>query len=98
MGRGHYSKPIALWNELLKRPLYQSDRPESAGVLFGRRFTPKPAAGTWGGPAPTVPPAVALAALEGDLAAKVQALASEPTDGLAAALARLGRAFMARDS
>jgi hypothetical protein len=45
-----------------------------------------------------VPPAVALAALEGDLAAKVQALASDPTDGLAAALARLGRAFMARDS
>ena len=29
---------------------------------------------------------------------KVQALASDPKDGLAAALARLGRAFMARDS
>ena len=43
-------------------------------------------------------PAVALAALEGDLAGKVQVLASDPKDGLAAALARLGRAFMARDS
>ena len=41
---------------------------------------------------------VAQAALEGDLAGKVQALASDPKDGLAAALARLGRAFMARDS
>ena len=41
--------------------------------------------------------ALAQAALEGDLAAKVQALASDPKDGLAAALARLGRAFMARD-
>jgi hypothetical protein len=30
--------------------------------------------------------------------AKVQVLASDPKDGLAAALARLGRAFMARDS
>jgi hypothetical protein len=59
---------------------------------------PAPAAGTWGGPAPTVLSAVAQAALEGDLAAKVQALASDPKDGLAAALARLGRAFMARDS
>jgi hypothetical protein len=35
--------------------------------------------------------------LEGDLASKVQALASDPKDGLAAALARLGRAFMARN-
>jgi hypothetical protein len=42
--------------------------------------------------------AVAQAALEGDLAGKVQALASDQKDGLAAALARLGRAFMARDS
>ena len=42
--------------------------------------------------------AVALAALEGDLAAKVAVLAGDPKDGLAAALARLGRAFMARDS
>jgi hypothetical protein len=59
---------------------------------------PEPAPGTWGGPAPTVLSAIAQAALEGDLAAKVQALASDPGDGLAAALARLGRAFMARDS
>jgi hypothetical protein len=42
--------------------------------------------------------AVVQAALEGDLASKVQALASDPRDGLAAALARLGWAFMARDS
>jgi hypothetical protein len=42
--------------------------------------------------------AVAQAALEGDLAGKVQVLASDPKDGLAAALARPGRAFMARDS
>ena len=40
--------------------------------------------------------AVAQAALEGDLAGKVQALAADPKDGLAAALARLGRAFIAR--
>jgi hypothetical protein len=59
---------------------------------------PEPAPGTWGGPAPVVLLAVAQAALEGDLAGKVQALASDPKDGLAAALARLGRAFMARDS
>jgi hypothetical protein len=58
---------------------------------------PTPAAGTWGDP-PRVLSAVALAALEADLAGKVQALASDPKDGLAAALARLGRAFMARDS
>jgi hypothetical protein len=58
---------------------------------------PAPLPGTWGEPAPMLS-AVAQAALEGDLAAKVQALASDPKDGLAAALARLGRAFMARDS
>ena len=53
--------------------------------------------GTWGDPPPMLS-AVAQAALEGDLAGKVQALASDPKDGLAAALARLGRAFMARNS
>ena len=58
---------------------------------------PGPAAGTWGDPPPMLS-AVAQAALEGDLAGKVQALASDPKDGLAAALARLGRAFMARNS
>jgi hypothetical protein len=46
-----------------------------------------------------MPSALAQAALEGDLAGKVQgALASDPKDGLAAALARLGRAFMARNA
>jgi hypothetical protein len=58
---------------------------------------PGPASGTWGDPSPMLS-AVAQAALESDLAGKVQALASDPKDGLAAALARLGRAFMARDS
>ena len=48
-------------------------------------------------PAPTLS-ALAQAALEADLAGAVQVLASDPKDGLAAALARLGRAFMARDS
>ena len=56
---------------------------------------PAPLPGTWGDPLPMLS-AVAQAALEGDLAGKVQALASDPRDGLAAALARLGRAFMAR--
>jgi hypothetical protein len=58
---------------------------------------PGPASGTWGEPAPMLS-AVAQAALEHDLAAKVQALASDPKDRLAAALARLGRAFMARNA
>ena len=53
--------------------------------------------GTWGDPAPMLS-ALAQAALEGDLAGKVQVLAGDPKDGLAAALARLGRAFMARNS
>jgi hypothetical protein len=46
---------------------------------------------------PPLPSALAQAALEGDLAGKVHVLAS-PKDGLAAALARLGRAFMSRNS
>ena len=58
---------------------------------------PAPAAGTWGDP-PAMLSAVAQAALEGDLAGKLQVLASDPKDGLAAALARLGRAFMARNA
>ena len=58
---------------------------------------PGPAPGTWGDPPPMLS-AVAQAALEGDLAGKVQALAADPKDGLAAALAQLGRAFMARDA
>jgi hypothetical protein len=53
--------------------------------------------GTWGEPTP-LPSALAQAALEGDLAGKVHVMASDPKDGLAAALVRLGRAFMARDS
>ena len=59
---------------------------------------PGPAPGTWGGPVPPLPSAVALAALEADLAGKVQALATDPKDGMARALASLGRAFIARDS
>jgi hypothetical protein len=62
-----------------------------------RRDPPGPLPGTWGDPPPMLS-AVAQAALEGDLAAKVQRLDSDPKDGLAAALARLGRAFMARNA
>ena len=58
---------------------------------------PAPWPDTWGA-TPPLPSALAQAALAGDLAGKVHALASDPKDGLAAALARLGRAFMARDS
>jgi hypothetical protein len=46
---------------------------------------PGPAPGTWGEPTPVVLSAVAQAALEDDLAGKVQALASDPKDGLAVA-------------
>ena len=45
-----------------------------------------------------MPDAVALARLEGDMMGKVLALATDPKDALARALASLGRAFMARDS
>jgi hypothetical protein len=58
---------------------------------------PGPAPGTWGEPAP-MPDAVTLARLEGDMMGKVMALATDPKDALARALASLGRAFMARDS
>ena len=58
---------------------------------------PAPLPGTWGDPSP-MQPATVLAALEGDLAGKVHVLASDPKDRLAAALASLGRAFMASDS
>ena len=60
-----------------------------------------PAAGTWGEPA-RMPDTLAVAASEGQhgtgLRSVVQALEAEPKNGLAAALASLGRAFMARDS
>jgi hypothetical protein len=58
---------------------------------------PGPAPGTLGRPPPMLS-AVAQAALEGDLAGKVQALVSDPKDCLAVALARLGRSFMARSA
>jgi hypothetical protein len=62
---------------------------------------PAPAPGTWGNP-PPMPDVRLLAALEarqgGNLRSVVQVLEHDPKDGLAAALARLGRAFMARDS
>ena len=59
---------------------------------------PAPAPGTWGEPAP-MPSVLAQAAAEaGDLRAVVGILATDPKDRLAAALASLGRAFMARDS
>ena len=58
---------------------------------------PAPAPGTWGEPAP-MPSALAQAALEGDLRAGGTSSPADPKDRLAAALARLGRAFMARNS
>ena len=62
---------------------------------------PAPAPGTWGEPTP-MPTVLAQAALEGrhsgDLRTVVGILDADPKDRLAAALARLGRAFMARDS
>jgi hypothetical protein len=74
-------------------------------ISIARRYSyrppqepPGPAPGTWGGPVPPLPSAVALAALEADLAGKVQALATDPGDALARALASLGRVFIARDS
>jgi hypothetical protein len=62
---------------------------------------PAPAAGTWGNP-PPMPDVRLQAALEagqgGNLRSVVQVLEHDPKDKLATALARLGRAFMARDS
>ena len=63
----------------------------------GYRPPPEPPEPEWGR-APIMPSALVLAALEGDLAGKVHALASDPKDGLAAALARLGQAFLARNA
>jgi hypothetical protein len=71
------------------------------GQWRGYRPPSEPPAAPWPdtlGYPPPMPSALAQAALEGDLAGQVAALASDPKDGLAAALARLGRAFMARDS
>ena len=62
--------------------------PAASGAASGRPW----------GPTPPTPSALTQAALEGDLAGKVQALASDPKDGLAAALARLGQAFLARNA
>ena len=62
---------------------------------------PAPAPGTWGEP-PPMPSVLAQAALEGrqsgDLRTVVGILDADPKDRLAAALARLGRAFMTRAS
>ena len=64
------------------RPRSRQRRP---GLARGERRRPMPSA-------------LVQAALEGDLAGKVQVLASDPKDGLAAALARLGQAFLARNA
>jgi len=58
---------------------------------------PAPYPEAWGA-RPALPDAVTLAAQETSLAVRVQVLESDHRDGLAAALARLGRAFMTRDS
>ena len=80
---------LLIWSNIVVTSQWRGYRPPPE--------PPGPAPGAWGEPTPMLS-AVAQAALEGDLAGKVQALASDPKDGLAAALARLGRAFMARDS
>jgi hypothetical protein len=58
---------------------------------------PAPAPGTWGDP-PPMASVLAQAALETDLQGTVAVLTSDPKDGLARALASLGRAFMARNA
>jgi hypothetical protein len=62
---------------------------------------PAPEPGTWGEPT-RMPSALAQAALEGreggELRSVVQLLAADPKDRLAAALARLGRAFLPRNA
>jgi helix-turn-helix protein len=63
----------------------------------GYRPPPEAPEPEWGR-APIMPSALAQAALEGELAGKEQALAADPKDGLAAALARLGQAFLARNA
>jgi hypothetical protein len=63
----------------------------------GYRPPPEAPEPEWGH-APIMPSALVQAAMEGDLAGKVHALASDPKDGLAAALARLGQAFLARNA
>ena len=64
-------------------------------ALPGYRPPPAPAPGTWVNPAP-IPSVLAQAALESELGAVVRILGTDPKDRLAAALARLGRAFIAR--
>jgi len=59
---------------------------------------PAPMPGTWGDH-PPLPGALAQAAAEtGGLRARLPLLEADPRDGLAAALASLGRRFVARDS
>ena len=69
-----------------------------SGAATGRHKSRQRPCLARGADPPPLPSALAQAALEGYLAGKVHVLASDPKDGLAAALARLGRAFMARDS
>jgi Helix-turn-helix domain len=67
----------------------------------GYRAPPEPPApwpGTWGDPAPMLPSLLAQAALEGDLAGKVQVLEANAMTPLERALASLGRALAGRDS
>ena len=102
---GHPELGAPLRRELARRPLraragdqrLRRAAGEPVARLPGATGAARPGPGTWGEP-PPMPSALAQAALEGDLAGKVQALASDPKDGLAAALARLGRAFMARNA
>jgi hypothetical protein len=51
-------------------------------------------AGSWGDPRPPLPDPLTSACQEASVAAMSRALGSDPHDGLAAALGRLGRAIM----
>ena len=69
----------------------------ASGAATGRHQSrQRPCQARWGDPPPMLS-AVAQAGLEGTLAGKVHVLAADPKDRLAAALARLGRAFMGRE-
>jgi hypothetical protein len=59
---------------------------------------PAPAPGTWGEPTPMLDVLAQAAAETGDLRTVVGILGTDPKNRLAAALASLGQAFMARDS
>ena len=92
---------VRLWHRArdFDRGTHQPGR--HGGAVRPPQEPPAPASGTWGEPTP-MPCVLAQAAQEaaggGEVRAVVNILASAPGEALAAALACLGRAFMARDS